>query len=85
MDEPVAGLDETARRRLMMRVIDIVNDDIAVLMIDHNMSFMFDVCDHIYVLDFGRIIAEGTPEEIRDDRMVVDAYLGTPTREATGS
>lgn len=76
LDEPAAGLDETARRRMARRVIDIVNDGASVLVIDHDMNFVFDVCDHIYVLDFGRVIASGTPGEIRGDRTVMNAYLG---------
>lgn len=76
LDEPAAGLDETARKRLARRVIDIVNDGAAVLVIDHDMNFVFDVCDYLYVLDFGRVIAAGTPHEVRGDQAVMDAYLG---------
>lgn len=76
LDEPAAGLDETARERLARRVIDIVNDGASVLVIDHDMNFVFDVCDHIYVLDFGRVIASGSPQEIKGDPLVVGAYLG---------
>lgn len=76
LDEPAAGLDETARKRIARRVIDIVNDGAAVLVIDHDMNFVFDVCDHIYVLDFGRLIASGPPQAVRGDQAVMDAYLG---------
>ena len=46
------------------------------------MGLVLSVCDYIYVLDFGRIIAEGTPAEIRDDPLVIDAYLGESAAEA---
>jgi branched-chain amino acid transport system ATP-binding protein len=48
-----------------------------VLLIDHNMRLVMDVCERIVVLDFGQVIAEGAPAEIRDDPRVVEAYFGT--------
>jgi len=83
LDEPAAGLDETARTRLAARIVDLVDDGSAALVIDHDMTFVFDVCDYLYVLDFGRIIAAGTPTEIRGDRNVVAAYLGASRRSPT--
>jgi branched-chain amino acid transport system ATP-binding protein len=49
---------------------------ITVLVIDHDMKFVMGLCDYLFVLDFGRKIAEGTPEEIRRDECVLEAYLG---------
>ena len=49
----------------------------AILLIDHDMGLVLEVCDYIYVLDFGKIIAQGTPAEIRLNEAVVDAYLGS--------
>ena len=48
-----------------------------VLLIDHDMGLVLSVCDYVYVLDFGRLIAEGTPAEIRENEQVITAYLGT--------
>ena len=48
-----------------------------VLVVDHDMSLILNVCDTVHVLDFGRIVASGTPEEIRHDQTVIAAYLGT--------
>jgi ABC-type branched-subunit amino acid transport system ATPase component len=49
---------------------------ITLLLIDHDMSLVLEVCDRILVIDFGKLIAEGTPDEIRTNQRVIDAYLG---------
>jgi branched-chain amino acid transport system ATP-binding protein len=82
LDEPAAGLDSTESRALGDRLYDIVDHDIAVFLIDHDMGLVLDTCDYIYVLEFGRLIAEGTPAEIRNNDVVIDAYLGEAAREA---
>ena len=76
MDEPAAGLDSSESRALGERLLDIVEHDISIFLIDHDMGLVLEVCDYIYVLDFGRIIAQGTPTEIRSDEAVIEAYLG---------
>jgi ABC-type branched-subunit amino acid transport system ATPase component/ABC-type branched-subunit amino acid transport system permease subunit len=78
LDEPVAGLDsgESAEfARLVRRVAD--EWGMGVLVIEHDMSFVMSLCDRIVVLDFGRMIAAGTPDEVRYDPAAVAAYLGT--------
>ena len=77
LDEPAAGLDSTESRWLGERIRAISAGGTGVLLVDHDVALVLDVCDHIYVLDFGRVIAEGPPSAIRSDRAVVDAYLGT--------
>ena len=77
LDEPGAGLDarETAElAQLLPRIRERFN--VTMLLVDHDMALVMRVCDWIYVLDFGRIIADGRPEEVRDNPLVVRAYLG---------
>ena len=77
MDEPAAGLTE-AEVPAFAAVIRAVRDDheAGVLLIDHNMALIMDVCDRIQVLDQGRVLAEGTPADIRANLDVAAAYLG---------
>jgi sulfate-transporting ATPase len=77
LDEPAAGLDEQESAelaRLIRRLADERN--MAVLLVEHDVSLVMSTCDHVVVVDFGRVIARGTPAEIRGDRAVRDAYLG---------
>ena len=77
VDEPAAGLDTDESRALGCRLSAIAERGIAVLLVDHDMGLVLDVCDFVYVLDFGRVIAQGRPSEIRANPLVIDAYLGT--------
>ncbi len=78
LDEPAAGLDTSESRWLGERLRSVRDAGVAILLVDHDMELVLDVCDRIIVLDLGTVIAEGTPQEIRDDPAVVRAYLGTP-------
>jgi branched-chain amino acid transport system ATP-binding protein len=82
MDEPAAGLTE-AEVPDLAAVVRSVRDDhgVGVLLIDHNVTLILDVCDRIHVLDQGRTLAEGTPEEIRKNIDVANAYLGGSGRD----
>jgi sulfate-transporting ATPase len=77
LDEPAAGLDSAETVWLGDRIRAISASGTGVLLVDHDVALVLDVCDHIYVLDFGRVIADGAPDTIRADRAVIDAYLGT--------
>jgi branched-chain amino acid transport system ATP-binding protein len=81
LDEPAAGLDTAESQILGGHLRDFLERDITVFLIDHDMGLVLNVCDYIYVLDFGKIIAEGTPSQIRTDRAVIGAYLGETAGE----
>lgn len=76
LDEPAAGLSTSETESLGSTIIDIANGGTSILLIDHDMSLVFTTCDYVYVLDFGRIIAAGTPTEISSNPVVLEAYLG---------
>ena len=77
LDEPAAGMNpnETAE---LMEIVRLVRDrfGIAILLIEHDMSFVMGLCERIVVLDYGRVITEGDPEAVRTNPKVVAAYLG---------
>jgi branched-chain amino acid transport system ATP-binding protein len=81
LDEPAAGLDTGESAELGARLHAIAERGTAVLLVDHDMELVLEVCTHIYVLDFGRVIAAGSPAEIRSDERVIAAYLGTSDAE----
>jgi ABC-type branched-subunit amino acid transport system ATPase component len=83
LDEPAAGLDVDESKELGDRLRDVVSNDISVLLVDHDMGLVLEVCDHVYVLEFGKLIAQGEPSRVRTDPAVVAAYLGTGTEVAT--
>ncbi len=76
LDEPVAGMNEVEARRLGLLVRGLAQEGIGVLLIEHNMRFVMEFCEMIYVIDSGRLIAEGTAAEISNDATVIKAYLG---------
>lgn len=76
LDEPAAGLDPTETAELATMLRKLPGTGTTVLLVDHDMSLILDVCDTVHVLDFGRVIASGPPEQIRRDPLVIAAYLG---------
>jgi branched-chain amino acid transport system ATP-binding protein len=77
LDEPSSGLDEQETDALGVLLRELTADGLAVLLVEHDMPLVMEACTHISVLDFGRVIAEGTPSEIQSDPSVQRAYLGT--------
>jgi branched-chain amino acid transport system ATP-binding protein len=76
LDEPAAGLDTDESRDLGRCLRRIVEAGTAILLVDHDMGLVLSVCDLVYVLDFGTVIACGPPTQVRADPVVVEAYLG---------
>ncbi len=77
LDEPAAGLDMTESAAFGDQLRQIASTGVACLLIDHDMHLVLGVCDRVYVIEFGRQIAEGRPEHVRRDPRVVAAYLGS--------
>ena len=77
LDEPMAGMNVEEKRE-MCRFILKVNDEIGTTMvlIEHDMGVVMDISDRVVVLDYGKVIGEGTPDEVRSNQRVIDAYLG---------
>jgi len=77
LDEPAAGMNPNETRELMDVIRWIRREfNLSILLIEHDMSLVMGVCERIYVLDYGQIIAHGLPEEIKNNRRVIEAYLG---------
>ena len=83
LDEPAAGMNPQETVELAHFIRDIKNRlDLSVFVIEHHMDLVMEISDRIYVLDFGRLIAQGTPEEIQNNPHVIEAYLGVGKEDA---
>jgi ABC-type branched-subunit amino acid transport system ATPase component len=79
LDEPAAGMNDSETRELSETIARVRNDfDVTILLIEHHISLVMAISTHIVVLDRGTLLAEGTPQAIRNDERVVTAYLGRP-------
>ena len=86
LDEPAAGLNDQETAELGALVRTLADTwGVAILLIEHNVQMITDICDDVYVLNFGHVISHGPPALVRDDPAVINAYLGTATETATGT
>jgi branched-chain amino acid transport system ATP-binding protein len=76
LDEPTAGMNPTETRAFGEQILKVRDEGLTLLVIEHDMSLIAQVCDEVYVLNFGQVIAYGTPQEINQDDAVIEAYLG---------
>lgn len=79
LDEPVAGMNHDEAEELRLLLLRLQGQGLSILLIEHDIPFVMRLCHQLYVLNFGSLLAEGTPAEVRSNPAVLDAYLGSET------
>jgi branched-chain amino acid transport system ATP-binding protein len=82
LDEPAAGLNQTETRHLEKTLLAVRDQGVTLVIVEHDVELVFRLCDHVTVLDFGRVLRHGAPAEVRADPAVAEAYFGAS--HATG-
>jgi branched-chain amino acid transport system ATP-binding protein len=83
LDEPASGQDDAETEAFADLLLDLADEGMAILMVEHDVPLVMKVCSWISVLDFGAVLAVGTPEQIQQNQAVLEAYLGAATEEST--
>ena len=76
LDEPASGQDERETAAFSVVLREVAADGVAVVLVEHDVQLVMEVCERIHVLDLGRVLASGTPAEVQRDEAVLTAYLG---------
>jgi ABC-type branched-subunit amino acid transport system ATPase component len=84
LDEPVAGINPTLAAALKTQLLRLRDRGVTLFIVEHNLAFVFEICDRIYVLDRGRILAYGKPREVAADPRVMAAYIGPSAQRTDG-
>ncbi len=85
LDEPASGLDDSESEDFADLLLELAGEGMAILLVEHDVQLVMKVCEQIHVLDFGAILAVGTPAEIQQNQTVLDAYLGSADDTAEAS
>tara|TARA_A100001037_G_scaffold85131_1_gene77274 strand:- start:1063 stop:1809 length:747 start_codon:yes stop_codon:yes gene_type:complete len=80
LDEPASGQNDEETERFGQLLRELCNSGISIFLVEHDMSLVMNACDQVNVLDFGTVIAKGTPTEIQEHELVIEAYLGAQKR-----